>query len=155
MQKKIKEYLNQDINNPKYLFHGSPIRTTIIIPMQSHDYTGNVNNIANAIFLFPSLIKASAYAFKDTIKKNSEGLRWNFEIPNSNDFPVMTMENVNIDENIIGYIYVFHYDERIKKDSGSSLQYKSFEKLIPIDIIQVCYKDFKEYYYLKNSNKHR
>lgn len=155
MQEKLKEYLNQDINNPKYLFHGSPKKLEVLIPMQSYDYTGNEVNIANAIFLFPSLIKASAYAFKDTIKKNSEGLKWNFEIPNGNDFPIMIMENVNIDENIIGYIYVFDYDERIKKDSGSSLQYKSFEKLIPIDIIQVCYKDFKEYYYLKNSNKHR
>ena len=150
MQKKIKEYLNQDINNPKYLFHGSPIRTTIIIPMQSHDYTGNVNNIANAIFLFPSLIKASAYAFKDTIKKNSEGLKWNFEIPNSNDFPVMTMENVNIDENIIGYVYVFLKDDDMVKDNDS-YQYKCYKQKKPIDVVEITYRDFKSYYQITNN----
>lgn len=67
----------------------------------------------------------------------------------------MVMENVNIDENIIGYIYVFDYDDKIRKDDGDSLQYKSYEELIPIDVISVCYRDFKEFYYIKNNNRHK
>lgn len=155
IEERMQKYLNQDINNPKYLFHGSPKKLDKIIPNLSYDYTGNSDNIANAVFLFPSLIKASAYAFKDTIKKNSEGLRWHFDIPGNNEYPVMVMENVNIDENIIGYIYVFDYDDKIRKDDGDSLQYKSYEELIPIDVISVCYRDFKEFYYIKNNNRHK
>ena len=66
---RIKEYLTQDINNPKYLFHGSPKKIDKIIPKLSQDSNNNQDNIDKAVFLFPSLIKASAYAFKDTIKK--------------------------------------------------------------------------------------
>ena len=155
IEERMQKYLNQDINNPKYLLHGSPKKLDKIIPNLSYDYTGNSDNIANAVFLFPSLIKASAYAFKDTIKKNSEGLRWHFDIPSNNEYPVMVMENVNIDENIIGYIYVFDYDDKRRKDDGDSLQYTSYEELIPIDVISVCYRDFKEFYYIKNNNRHK
>ena len=84
-----KEYLEQDINNPKYLFHGSPIKLNIIKPHQSKDTFGDEINIDNAIFLFPSFIKSTAYAFKDSIKKNSKDLDWIFKIPNTNDFPIM------------------------------------------------------------------
>lgn len=66
---KYKKYLNQDINNPTYLFHRSPYKLTKIVPKLSHDSNNNLVNIAEAIFLFPSFIKATAYAFKDTIKK--------------------------------------------------------------------------------------
>lgn len=64
----IKKYLNQNIDNPTYLFHGSPKLLSIIKPNQSYDVTGNQQNIANAIFLFPSFLKSTPYAFKDTIK---------------------------------------------------------------------------------------
>lgn len=139
------EYLNQDINNPKYLFHGSPTKLECIVPMQSHDTSNNENNISKAIFLFPSFLKSTSYAFKDTIKKNSEGLDWNFIIPNSNDFPLMEMENVRIDENIIGYVHVFMLDDCMIKDDNS-YQYKCFKKLKPIDVVEVKYKDYMKYY---------
>ena len=62
----LEEYLNQDINNPKYLFHGSPKLLTKLEPRLSHDSDGNEMNIATAIFLFPSFLKSTPYAFKDT-----------------------------------------------------------------------------------------
>lgn len=148
--KSIKKYLNQDINNPTYLFHGSPYKLTKITPKLSHDSNNNLVNIAEAIFLFPSFIKATAYAFKDTIKKNSVNLEWDFKISNYDEIPVMIMENVNIDENVIGYIYVFNYDSEIKKDEGCSLQYKSYKELVPIDIVEIKYKDYKNYYKIVN-----
>lgn len=147
-----KKYLNQDIDNPTYLFHGSPKLLSILKPNQSYDAIGNQQNIANAIFLFPSFLKSTPYAFKDTIKANSEGLEWNFEITNSNTLPLMTMENVNIDEDIVGYIYVFFKDDDMIKDNDS-YQYKCFKEKQPIDTIKISYKDFKKYYKVKNRQK--
>ena len=142
---KLTKYMDQDIDNPTYLFHGSPKKLDIILPNVSHDSNNNVENIDNAIFLFPSFIKATPYAFKDTIKSMSNNMEWSFNISNNNEYPLMTMKNVNIDENIIGYIYVFNKDDNMIKDKNS-YQYKCYKELIPIDTICVRYKDYKKYY---------
>ena len=141
----ISKYLNQDINNPKYLFHGSPKLLESIKPHKSHDSNNNLDNISNAVFLFPSFLKATPYAFKDTIKKMSDGLDWNFEITNNDDYPLMKMENVNVSDDITGYIYVFLNNEDMIKDSND-YQYKCFKEITPIDIIEVRFDDYKQYY---------
>ena len=64
----IKKYLNQNIDNPTYLFHGSPKLLSIIKPNQSYDVTGNQQNIANAIFLFPSFLKSTDPAYPQNIQ---------------------------------------------------------------------------------------
>ena len=148
----LDKYLNQDINNPKYLFHGSCKKLFKLTPQLSHDSNGDVNNIACAVFLFPSFLKSTPYAFKDTIKKCSEGLNWDFDIPNGDDYPLMKMSNVNIDEDIIGYIYVFLKDDDMIKDSDS-YQYKCYKELVPIDVIEVCYKDYMKYYEVVSKRK--
>ncbi len=145
----ISKYLNQDINNPKYLFHGSPKILETIKPHKSHDSNNNLDNIANAVFLFPSFLKTTPYAFKDTIKKMSENLDWNFEITNNDEFPLMYMENVNISDDIIGYIYVFLNDNDTIKDSNN-YQYKCFKEIVPIDVIEVKFSDYKKYYSIDN-----
>lgn len=141
----IDKYINQDINDPIYLFHGSPKRLSELVPQSATDSLGNKNNIATAVFLFPSFLKATPYAFKDTIKDMSENLDWSFSIPNNDELPIMKMENVNIDENIIGYIYVFKKDDKMIKDE-KTYQYKCYEKLIPIDIVEIKYKDYSHLY---------
>ncbi len=145
----IEEYLNQDINNPKYLFHGSPKKLSILKPKLTNDSNHNKNNIATAIFLFPSFLKSTPYAFKDTIKKLSSELDWNFEIPNNNTYPLMIMENVNVFDDIIGYIYVFKKDNSMIKDNNT-YQYKCYHQLVPIDIIKVKYQEYKKYYKVIN-----
>lgn len=152
MNEKIKYCINQDIDNPKFLFHGSPCKLNKLVPKESYDANRNLNNIANAIFLFPSFLKATPYAFKDTIKKNSEWLDWNFEIPNSNIYPLMTMSNVNIAEDMIGYIYVFLKGDSMIKDENS-YQYKCYEELYPFGVVEIHYRDFSKYYELKNNTK--
>lgn len=147
----LEKYLNQDIDNPDYLFHGSPLNLFELEPNLSHDTNQNIDNISNAIFLFPSFLKATPYAFKDTIKSNSEGLKWNFEIPNTNDYPLMIMKNVNIEDNIKGYIYVFQKDNSMIKDENT-YQYKCYHTLKPIDVIEIKYNDYKEYYKVINGN---
>lgn len=148
--KNIDEYLNQDIDSPKYLFHGSCMKLSKLTPQLSHDSNGDINNIATAVFLFPSFLKSTPYAFKDTIKLNSSG--WSFDIPNGDEFPLMTMSGVNIDEDIIGYIYVFLKDDDMIKDSDS-YQYKCYKELVPIDIVEVCYKDYMKYYEVISKRK--
>lgn len=145
----IEEYLNQDINNPKYLFHGSPKKLSILEPKLTNDSNHNKNNIATAIFLLPSFLKATPYAFKDTIKKLSSELDWNFEISNNNTYPLMIMENVNVFDDIIGYIYVFKKDNSMIKDNNT-YQYKCYHQLVPIDIIKVKYQEYKKYYKVIN-----
>lgn len=145
----LEKYLNQDIDNPVYLFHGSPKRLDKLSPKLSNDSNGNDINIATAVFLFPSFLMATPYAFKDTIKENSYELEWNFKITKNHDYPLMIMENVIIDEEIRGYIYVFTKEHSMIKDNDS-YQYKCFEELIPIDRIEVCYKDYKKYFINKD-----
>ena len=148
----LDEYLNQDIDNPKYLFHGSCKKLFKLTPRLSHDSDGNVDNIARAVFLFPSFLKSTPYAFKDTIKKRSMDLQWDFDIPNGDEFPLMRMFGVNIDDDIIGYIYVFLKDDDMIKDSDS-YQYKYYKELVPIDVIEVCYKDYMKYYEVVSKRK--
>jgi len=103
----MKKYLEQDIDNPKYLFHGSPMKLDIIRQNLSNDSNNESVNIDYAIFLTPSFLVSTAYAFKDTIKLNSKDLDWSFNINNINDYPIMKMKNVRVDNNILGYVYVF------------------------------------------------
>lgn len=152
MNDKIKQYLNQDIDNPKYLFHGSPHKLDKLVPKKAYDSEENEDNIATAIFLFPSFLKSTPFAFKDTIKENSMDLNWNFEVPTTNDYPLMIMENVNIDENIKGYIYVFEKNNNMFKDENT-YQYKCYEELVPLDVIEIYYKDFQGYFECKNCIK--
>lgn len=142
----MNKYLNQDINNPKYLFHGSDKVLDELVIMQSNDSNGNSLNIDKAIFLTPSFIGATPYAFKETIKKNSNGLKWNFNIDYNNNIPVMTMKNVILDDDIIGYVYVFYNSNLFVNEPKGSLQYKSYTNLKPIDVVKVKYKDYKKYY---------
>ena len=141
----IDKYLNQDIDNPTYLFHGSPKLLDKLVPIMSNDSDNNKNNIARAIFLFPSFLKATPYAFKDTIKSNSMNMNFSFMIPNDNEYPLMTMKNVRINEDIFGYIYFFKIDKDMIKDSDS-YQYKCYKEKEPIDRVKVYYKDYKKYY---------
>jgi len=141
----MKKYLEQDIDNPKYLFHGSPMKLDIIRQNLSNDSNNESVNIDYAIFLTPSFLVSTAYAFKDTIKLNSKDLDWSFNINNINDYPIMKMKNVRVDNNILGYVYVFKYDHIMIKDE-STYQYRCYQELIPIDIIEVCYKDYSCYY---------
>ena len=147
----LMEYMNQDIYHPKYLFHGSIELFDKLIPMQSHDSNGTESNIAKAVFMFPSFIKAVPYAFKDTIRSRSEKLKWDFYIPNDEEEPFMTMKNVNYDDDIEGYVYVIAYDEEFVKDTDS-LQYKGFKEITPIGVIKVKFGDYKEQFRIINGN---
>ena len=144
-------YLCNDINNPTYLFHGSPKKLEVIEKRQSHDSNGNIENIDNAVFLTSSFIMASAYAFKDTIKEMSSNLDWEFEISydSVNNQPNIVFKNVNINDDLVGYIYVFNFNNKYEHTTSSS-QYKCHEDITPIDVIKIQFKDFKKFYKIIN-----
>ena len=144
-------YLRNNLENPAYLFHGSPKLLDIVEQRQAHDSNGNADNEDFAVFLTSSFIIASAYAFKDKIKELSDGLDWNFEIgyDSDNNKPNIKFENVNIDDDIEGFIYVFPFSADYEHKKGS-IQYKCHDNIKPIDIIKVRFGDFKKYYCVYN-----
>ena len=79
-----------------------------IEPRQAIDSNNNLENEDCAVFFTSSFLIASAYAFKDEIKKISADLPWNFEIGgNARTGEInIVMDNINIDDDLNGYIYV-------------------------------------------------
>ena len=144
-------YLSNDLANPTYLFHGSPKLLETIEQRQAHDSNGDVENEDFAVFLTSSFIIASAYAFKDKIKELSDGLNWNFEIGYDADNSDVNIkfENVNIDDNIEGFIYVFPFSNNYEHH-GRSIQYKCHENIKPEVVVKVRFEDFKKYYKISN-----
>ena len=140
-------YLENDLQKPKYLFHGSPKKLDKIEQRQAHDSNGNVVNEDFAVFLTSSFIMASAYAFKDKIKDLSDGLKWDFDFGYDADRNELKLvfKNVRIDDELVGYIYVFPFDESYEHH-GRSIQYKSHGDLVPKDCIKIKFSDFKKYY---------
>ena len=145
-------YLNNDLANPTYLFHGSPKLLDTIEQRQAYDSNGNVENEDYAVFLTSSFIIASAYAFKDKIKEMSDGLNWNFEIgyDEDNNEVNIKFENENIGDDIEGFIYVFPFSEKYEH-YGRSIQYKCHENIKPVAVVKVRFEDFKGYYKINNA----
>lgn len=145
----LEKYLNQDIDNPIYLFHGSPYKLSVITPKQSHDDRGNGINNDNAIFMFPSFLKATPYALKKAFNESIEGANEEnsyFETSKrSNNYPYGIICNRIINEEEIGYVYVFLKDDTMKKDYGD-YQYRCYHNLIPIDVVEIKFKDYKKYF---------
>ena len=144
-------YLFNDLDNPNFLFHGSPKKLDVVEQRQAHDSDGNADNEDYAAFLTSSFVMASAYAFKDRIKELSEGLDYNFEIgydPDSHNVNIV-FENVNVDDDMEGFVYVFPFSEQYEHH-GRSIQYKSHEDIEPMDVVTVRFGDFKQHYQINN-----
>ena len=148
------KYLDNSLANPTFLFHGSPKKSEVIEQRQAYDSNGIKENEDFAVFMTSSFIIASAYAFKDRIKEISEGLDWNFDIGRDSDTGdiFVVMDNVNVDDELEGYIYVFDYDDSYTHE-GRSIQYKCHKNVVPIDVVSIKFKDFKNYYSI-NIDKH-
>lgn len=148
---KLEEYMNQDIFNPTYLFHGSPYEISEIDLGESKDSNNNENE-DNAVFLTSSFLNASAYAFRNKLKEFNE--HYSFSINNNGELPIMEFEVDNLPDDLFGYIYVFEKDSSMIKDNHErTTQYRCYHKIKPIDIIKVRYKDFEEYFLRNNVQK--
>ncbi|MBE6153777.1 MAG: hypothetical protein E7166_06100 [Firmicutes bacterium] len=142
--KKYQIYMDQNIFNPKYLFHGSPYIIKTLEPRQSIDVS-NKKNEDNAIFLTSWFINAAAYAFRNKLKEINE--HWSFSINNDGNLPAMSFEVDILPEDLYGYIYVFDNNDEIIKDNFEyTTQYRCYHNLNPIDVIKVYYRDFADYF---------
>lgn len=141
-----REYLENDLDNPKYLFSGSPILLEYLEPRKARDDNHNPLNEDTAVYLTSSLVIASAYSFG-----RNEKYKGMFATDRIDGMPYVCFENDLLDGNTTGYIYVFENDkEKFIHNGGESLQYRSHEKIKPIDTICIEYKDFKGFYEIKN-----
>lgn len=140
------EFYNPNQNEPIWLFHGSPEKLDEVEKRTSHDSKNDKINIDTAVFLTSSIKIASAYAFKDGIKKISGDNKYSFSVRLKELMPIMNMENVVTDDNLKGYIYVFVNDGSFVKEPDWSLQFKSYNNLVPYKKIEVIYKNYKHLY---------
>lgn len=103
----LEKYLNNNLEKPKFLFHGSPKALDVIVQNQAHDSNSNLENEDSAVFLTSSFIIASAYAFKDKVKELSRDLDWSFEIGGDVTGEInIDFNNVRVQDDLYGYIYV-------------------------------------------------
>lgn len=143
--------MNQAIFNPTYLFHGSPYEISEVDLGQSKDSV-NEENEDNAVFLTSWFLQATAYAFRNKLKEVNK--YYSFSINNKGELPVMEFEIDNMPEDLFGYVYVFKNDNSMIKDNQEyTTQYRCYHKIKPIDVIQVSYKDYEEYFLRSNIKK--
>ena len=140
----LEKYLNQDIGNPKYLFHGSPFKLDKLELRQSKDNENKANE-DNAIFLTSWFLSACAYAFSRRLKLTNN--HYSFSINNNGKLPVMTFEVDKLDDNLFGYVYIFEKNDNMIKDSNeNTCQYRCYEGLKCNKVIKVYYKDYEKYF---------
>lgn len=146
----LEKFKNQDMFNPKYLFHGSAHKIEKIECRKSTDIE-NKNNEDNAVFLTSSIYTAAAYAFSRRLKEVNEN--YSFSMNNNGELPAMIFEVNNLPEDLYGYIYIFDKsDDMIKDNNQFTTQYRCYHDLIPKKVIKVYYKDFKDFFVRENKN---
>ncbi len=143
------EYIENNLDNPKYLFAGSPLLLEYLEPRKAYDENHNPLNEDTAVYLTSSWIIASAYSFGKNEKYSGS-----FETDRIDGNPYVFFENDNLDEEEIGYIYVFEKNsDKFIHNGGRSLQYRCHEKITPIEIITVKFRDYKDLYNIENRKK--
>jgi hypothetical protein len=150
------EYIENDLDNPKYLFSGSPLLLDYLEPQLAKDENHNPLNEDNAVYLTSSLTIASIYAFGDNLKPQDSNYPVEYATNRVNGLPYVELLNANLDDDLEGYLYVFKNNASFIHNGGPSLQYRSHNKIKPYDIIKIKFKDFKQFYNIKNieqSNK--
>lgn len=93
------EYLNQDYENPKYIFHGSREVYDVLKTNKAYDSDGDRMNEQNAVFGSSIFAGAVPYAIK------GKG-RYNCRIGYYPDDLIMEIYNGVIPEDDYGYVYV-------------------------------------------------
>ena len=147
----LKEYMDQDIFNPKYLFQGTAHEIEKLELRQSTD-SDNKTNEDNAIFLTSSFYTAAAYAFSRHLKEIND--HYSFSMNNSGELPAMVFEADNIPHDLSAYIYIFQKSEDMIKDNRQfTTQYRCYHNLTPQKVIKVYYKDFEQFFSRENQTK--
>ena len=144
----LDEYMNQDVFNPKYLFHGTAHEIDKLELRQSTD-NENKDNEDNAIFLTSSIYTAAAYAFSRRLKELNE--HYSFSMNNNGNLPAMVFDVDNLPDDLCGYIYIFDKNEDMIKDNHEfTTQYRCYHDLTSQKVIKVNYRDFEGFFSREN-----
>ena len=147
----LQEYRNQDVFNPKYLFHGTAHEIEKLECRQSTD-SDSKDNEDNAVFLTSSFYTAAAYAFSRRLKELNE--YYSFSMNNDGELPAMVFEVDNLPDDLYGYVYIFdNSDDMIKDNHQFTTQYRCYHDLTPQKVIKVNYKDLEECFGRENDKK--
>jgi hypothetical protein len=141
------KYVNKDINNPEYIFHGHHALQNSIIPrIPSINKTGNHDDTQFGIYGSVKINGAIPYS----IKINEEYDDWegrsfvHYFIPPEYDYEVAVIHYGEIDENATGYIYVLSA-KTFKK--SNDYQWISTVPVEPIDIVEVKYDELGNHFH--------
>ncbi len=142
-----KEYLNQDIEKPKYIFHGSKKKLQILEPNQAIDVAGNEINEQIGIYGSSIFEGAVPYAIKGRGKYDCEiGYR-------PNNLKMKIYYGV-IPEDDYGYVYICDASDFSRCED--TCQYVSYNEIKPIQVVKIYYRDFKECFeYIDNYKKNK
>lgn len=140
------KYKNEDINNPKYIFHGHPVLFKNIAPrIPSLNKTGKPEDTQFGIYGSSKINGAIPYSIKIEVEYDDWEQRAfvHYFVPPEYDYEVAVIYHGEIDEDSIGYIYVL--DASTFKKSNE-YQWISTEPITPIEIIEVVYQEVKEHF---------
>lgn len=116
-------YINDDLDNPKYIFHGSKeLIESNIEPRQAASLNGIEDQCLNAIYGTPIYEKAVMFAIP---KKTIEGMYGHWKCSKDNG----TLYNMVIKEDAFGYVYVFDAKD-FNPIESDEYQYVSLKKII-------------------------
>ncbi len=128
------KYFKQDYKNPIYIFHGSRVVVPKLEPRQAVCKSGSHTNNQYAVYGSSSFIGAIPFAFKDILNHCSIGT-------GPEDLTMRIYDGV-IPEDAFGYIYVC--DARSFENRRDDCQFVSYTDVVPIEVIKVYYRDFKD-----------
>ena len=137
-------YLNQDYNNPNYIFHGGRQLFDVLKVNKAFDTSGNEINQQTAVYGSSIFEGAIPYAFKGKGK-------YDCEIGYRPDNLKMKIFYGVIPEDDYGYVYVCDAKDFVQCDD--TCQLVASTNVTPIEVIKVRYKDFKQCFeYINNEH---
>jgi hypothetical protein len=147
-----KERLIEMENSGKYVFHGSPNGDIKILEPKQGKHVPDLSKPEETILDGNPAVSATPYAefaiFRAIInKKNSPGFNSGFGFKNKKrEFHVSSQEVLEITKDKKGFVYVFNKDEfepysRNGKPHKDLMEWRSYEKVKPVDVIEVTYDD--------------
>ena len=128
------KYYEQDYRNPVYIFHGSRVLVPVLKAHQAVCKGGHDINNKNAVYGSSMFIGAIPYAFKNILNHCAIG-------SGPDDLTMKIYDGV-IPEDDYGYVYVC--DAKTFRNPREDCQFFSEEDVVPIAVIKVYYRDYKE-----------
>jgi hypothetical protein len=140
-------YINEDLTNPQYIFHGSPkLIKGKVEPRQAVCTSGIEQNTKEAMYGAVTFEGAVCFAIPKKPIEEKHNNSWTWEA--SYNEAKAILYNMTIDKGAYGYVYVFDVKNFVK--AGKDIQYTSYISLTPLDVIKVYYKDYKYLFEFRN-----